>query len=192
VVDSDANACEGVWNLRRWFSETLPPAQNSATRQGLLGERIQYGQKPTKDALPEVANATLESVTVYPSEPKPRGYLNPADGEKPPTLQVATDRQVIHPVADRIEHSLSKKTADERGFLVTLQGRAVPVRVSVGSVSRAMRILDVLCTAFDESHYGFDWPKPYDKPLAIVIDQEKVRVTITEAGSDYTSAVVGT
>jgi hypothetical protein len=43
--------------------------------------RIQYGQKPTKDALPEVANATLESVTVYPSEPKPRGYLNPADGE---------------------------------------------------------------------------------------------------------------
>lgn len=143
--------------------------------------RIQHGQKPAKDLLPTLTDTNLDAITIYPSEPRGRGYLDPADGEKPPVIQVDADRTVTHPVVVRIEHSISRKSTDERGIPLTLQGRAVPVRVCTDSLPRALRLLDALFTAFEESHYALEWSKPYDKPLILAIEQEKINLIISEA-----------
>jgi hypothetical protein len=42
-------------------------------------------------------------------------------------------------------------------------------------------MLDALFTALEDSHFAFEWSKPYDKSLTIVVEQEKINVTITEA-----------
>jgi hypothetical protein len=110
-----------------------------------------------------------------------RSYLDPADGEKPPIIQVGIDRLVTHPVVARIERSISRKSTDERGFLLTLQGRVVPLKVCAEALSRALRMLDALFTALEDSHFAFEWSKPYDKPLTIIVEQEKINVMITEA-----------
>jgi hypothetical protein len=42
-------------------------------------------------------------------------------------------------------------------------------------------MLDALFTALEDSHFAFEWSKPYDKPLTIIVEQEKINVMITEA-----------
>jgi len=143
--------------------------------------RIQHGQKPAKDSLPTLADTNLDAIMIYPSEPRRRGYLDPADGEEPPIIQVGVDRPVTHPVVARIERSISRKSTDERGFLLTLQGRVVPLKVCAEALSRALRMLEALFTGLEDSHFAFEWSKPYDKPLTIVGEQENINVMITEA-----------
>ena len=142
--------------------------------------RIQHGQQPAKDSLPEVADTRLDAITISPSEPRHRGPVDPADFEKPPTIQVGVDGPPTHPVAARIERSISKKSTDDRGLLLTLQGRIVPVKVCADTLPRTVRPLDALFTALEESHCVLEWSKPYDKPLTIIVEQEKTRLMITE------------
>ena len=142
--------------------------------------RIQHGQQPAKDSLPEVADTALGAITINPSEPRHRGPLDPADFEKPPTIQVGVDGPPAHPVAARIERSISKKSTDDRGLLLTLQGRVVPVKVCAETFHRTVRLLDALFTALEESQCALEWPKPYDKPLTIIFEKEKIRLMITE------------
>ena len=142
--------------------------------------RIQHGQQPAKNSLPEVADTRLDAITICPSEPRHRGPLDPAGFEKPPTIQVGIDGPIAHPVAARIERSISKKSVDDRGLLLTLQGRIVPVKVCAETLNRAVRLLDALFTALEESQCVLEWPKPYDKPLTIICEKEKIRLVITE------------
>jgi hypothetical protein len=142
--------------------------------------RIQHGQMSPKDSLPALADTKLDAITICQSEPKRRGYLDRPDGEETPTIRVNDDRPVTHPVVARIKDSISRNRTDDRGFLASLQSRVVPVKVCAGTLSRSLRLVDALFSAFAESHYALEWPKPYDKPLTIVVEDEKIRMIITE------------
>ena len=97
------------------------------------------------------------------------------------TIQVAEEGPITHLIAHRIEKSMTKSRTDDRGLLLTRRGRIVPLKTSVEALPRALRILDALFSALDDAKHVLEWPSPYNAPLKIVVDAEKLQFTITEA-----------
>ena len=142
--------------------------------------RIQFGQKPGRAPLPAPKEPRRDTIRIFPSEPKGREDLMPDVVAVFPTIEVAENRLITHPVARRIERSMARKTMDDRGILATRQGRDVPFKLTAGGLHRALSLIDALFTALDESKHTFEWPSPYNTPLKIVSDGEKLQFTITE------------
>jgi hypothetical protein len=76
---------------------------------------------------------------------------------------------------------MARKTLDDRGILASKQGRVVPLKLTAGALPRALRILDAFFTALDDSKHMFEWPSPYNTPLKIISDGEKLQFTIMES-----------
>jgi hypothetical protein len=142
--------------------------------------RIQFGQKPKSEPLPPAKDPRLDAVTIQPSDPRHRMKFTPIGSLPIAKIAVAEDRPISHPLATRIEHSISRKNTDDRGILLTNQERIVPLKVCSQSLSRALRIIDALFTAVDETGFELEWLNPYDAPLKIVIQGEKLQLLITE------------
>jgi hypothetical protein len=142
--------------------------------------RIQFGQTPARIALPTTREPRLDSVTIYRSEQKRSENPEPINAEDIPKIDVAEDRIITHRLVTRIERSISRKRTDERGFLLTNQGRMVPVKLCAEALPRALQILDALFTAFDEATLTVEWPNPYNTPLKIVTLDEKLHLFIAE------------
>ena len=143
--------------------------------------RIQFGQKPERIPLPALKEPRLDSIKIVPSPPKVTYDVDPENNEEIPTIEVQDDRLVSHRVVRRIEHSVSRKPLDERGILGTRQGRSVPLNISGGALPRALRILDAFFAALDDVTHVLEWPSPYNTPLRIVVSDEKLQLSITEA-----------
>src|SRR5258708_1044670 len=137
--------------------------------------RIQFGQKPDRAPLPAVKEPRLDTIRILPSEPKGRGDTPLKEEEVIPTIDVAADRPINHPIARRIERSMSRKTMDDRGLLATRKGRRVPLKLTVGALPRALRILDALFTVLEDAKHVLEWPSPYNTPSAIIADGEKIQ-----------------
>jgi len=143
--------------------------------------RIQFGQKVEREALPASEETRLGTIEIWPREPRHTRKSESKDELPIPTIEVADGRQITHSVVRRIDNSISRSRKDERGILLTRQGRVVPFRVSAEALPRALRILDALFSALDEHKYTIEWPKPYNTLLTIVSDGEKLQLLITEA-----------
>ena len=139
--------------------------------------RIQFGQKPERPALSVASNPALEAIEISPHEPS---IPQEQPREPIPVIEVADDREITHAVARRIGASLSRSKKDERGLLLTRQGRVVPLKVSAESLSRSLRIVDVLFSALEEHKCSLEWAKPYNTSLNIISDGEKLRFSVTE------------
>src|SRR6202035_3188654 len=135
--------------------------------------RIQCGQKLRRISLPALKEPRLEIVRIFPSCTKATTVDDSVNEEVFPTIEVKNDRPITHPVARRIERSMSRKPIDERGILSARQGRSVPLKISAETLPRALRLLDALFAALDGETCVFEWPSPYDKPLKIAVCGDK-------------------
>ena len=143
--------------------------------------RIQSGQELGRSALPACKDPSLDTIHIYPSEKKRDCSPHTNEGPEIPTIHVAEDRQITHPLVRRIERSLTQKSKNERGLLLARKGKLVPLRVSPEAVQRSMRILDALLCALDDAKHRLGWPKPYDTPLKIIVLDEQMQLIVTEA-----------
>ena len=143
--------------------------------------RIQFGQEPGRAPLAALKEPRLDTIRISPSEPKGREDMVLAGEEVIPAIDIADDRPINHPIARRIERSMSRKTIDDRGLLATRKRRSVPLKLTAGALARALRILDAFFTVLDDAKHAIDWPNPYNTPPNIVADGEKLQFMITEA-----------
>jgi hypothetical protein len=143
--------------------------------------RIQFGQTPGRITLHALKVTRLDTIRIFPSDPKKMQPLVSEAGEVFPQIQVAADGPITHPIARRIEKSMAKSRADDRGHLFTRQGRVVPIKLTARAFPRTLCILDALFTALGDVKLILEWPSPYNTQLKIVADAEKLQFTLTEA-----------
>ena len=106
--------------------------------------RLQAGQSPKRTPLAAIADIGRTTIEIIPSEPRPTTRDLGLPDLPIPTIIVAEDRPLTHPIASRIEKFILQTKKDERGLLLPRSGRVVPVRVSSEALPRSVRILDVI------------------------------------------------
>jgi hypothetical protein len=143
--------------------------------------RIQYGQTLRRVTLPALKHTRLDTIRVFPRDPKKMQPMKVELGKVLPTIHVAANGPVAHRIARRIEKSMTKSRADDRGVLSTKQGRIVPLKITSEGLPRALRILDALFSALDDAKCFVDWPSPYNTQLKVVSDAEKLQLMMTES-----------
>ena len=139
--------------------------------------RIQFGQKPPKPALPLPTNPALEAIEIIRSDPRPSRRIDPLDV---PNIEVRQDRPITHPVALRIDKSILRSKKDERGLLQPSSGCIVPLHVTEGTLQRGVRILDALFHGLEQRRHTIEWIKPFDKPLAVIVENERIYLSVIE------------
>jgi hypothetical protein len=142
--------------------------------------RLQSGQRLKRPPLPLIADARLNNIEIFPSDPRPP-IREPEDGElQIPTILVADDRALTHPHALRIERFILQTKTDDMGLLLSRKGRVVPVSVSPEALPRALRIVDALLSAVEAASYTLNWKSPYNTDLSITVLDEKLPFLISE------------
>jgi hypothetical protein len=143
--------------------------------------RIQFGQKPQRTVLPTLTDLRLDTIEIYRRQSQEIENREPKEELLIPRIEIVPDRLVAHPVARRIEKSITRAKKDEQGRLLAREGRIVPVKVSESALPRVLRILDALFSAADEVSYQLEWPKPYNTKLTVLVLEEKLTLSVTEA-----------
>jgi len=144
--------------------------------------RIQFGHTPGRVTLPALKVTRLDTIRILLRDPKKMQPRVLEAGEVFPTIHVpADDGPIRHRIARRIEKSMAKSRADDRGLLFTRQGRIVPMKLTSEGLPRALRILDALFAALDDAKQVVDWPSPYNTALKVVSYSEKLQFMMTES-----------
>jgi hypothetical protein len=141
--------------------------------------RLAAGQKLRRIPLPKIEDAPLRPIEIHRTkQPATEGV--PMEEKQPvPVIEVADDRPITHPIAIEVERSLTRST-DEKGLLQARKGRIVPLSVSAEQLPRALRVFDALLAAVEGAGYTLSWPKPYDKPLKVIVLGEELPFSISE------------
>jgi hypothetical protein len=140
---------------------------------------VSAGQRLKRTALPPSTDPRLDTIEILRHESERVANVAPGNEIPVPIIEVSADREITHRVVKRIEKSLRSKT-DEQGFLLARMNRIVPLKVSADPLLRALRIVDVLFSSFEERGLLVEWPPPYSARLAIVSDNEKLHLDLTE------------
>lgn len=142
--------------------------------------RLQSGQRLKRPPLPIIAEARLNTIEIFPSQPRPP-ILDPQKAEiQIPTIFVSEGRAITHPHALRIERFILEKKTDEMCLLLPRKGRVVPIRVSPEALPRAMRIVDAVLAAVEAANYTLKWESPYNTALSITVLDEMLSFSISE------------
>lgn len=139
--------------------------------------RVQFGQKPERPTLPSSADPRLDVVEILPGEPGQQ--VEKKERIEYPKIEVPADMEISHPVALRFRRILFKSKKDQRGVLLASEG-TVPLKITPESLPRALRICDVLFSALEHNKCTISWPKPYNTPLEIIVNDEKMHLSISE------------
>jgi hypothetical protein len=142
--------------------------------------RIETGHVPKRTPLPPIQQGQRETISITIREAKPYDVPNKADREPAPKIQVASDREIKHPWAVRTKRALSSASKDERGILRPKVVKTLHVDVSIGSVPRALRILDALFYALEERSYSVQWESRDDARLKIVVNKQELYPHLSE------------
>jgi hypothetical protein len=78
--------------------------------------RLQSGQHLKRPPLPAIADARLNNIEIFPSEPRPPIRESEGGELQIPTILVAEDRALPHPHALRIERFILQTKTDEKGL----------------------------------------------------------------------------
>jgi hypothetical protein len=97
-----------------------------------------------------------------------------------PVIEVPEDHPIAHRHVIRIDRSVLRGKKDEHGLPLAKQTRNLPVQVSLQSLARALRILDVLFNALDSARWSIEWARPYTSPLNVIVLNEKIGLSISE------------
>ena len=139
--------------------------------------RLQAGQKVKRTPLRPTTHPRLDKVEIYAHETRQRS--TDLEAQEIPTILVADDRPITHPIALRIERSISRSKS-QAGLLLPRRGRAVPIQVTAEQLPRALRILDAVLTALEQAGHPLTWPAPYRVPMTATVLEEPLTFVISE------------
>ena len=95
-----------------------------------------------------------------------------------PKIAIAPD--VSHPFALRSEKLLRRGKLNQRGLVIAKNGALSHILVSREQLPRALKILNALLLALEERNHPASWPKQENALLAVSIDGEAVRFSLSE------------
>lgn len=139
--------------------------------------RLQAGQKVKRTPLRPPTHPRLDKVEIYAHETQQRN--TDVEAQEIPTILVADDRPITHPIALRIERSICRSKS-QAGLLPPRRGRAVPIQVSAERLPRALRIVDALLTALEQAGHRLTWAAPYSAPMTVMVLEEPLTFLISE------------
>ena len=120
--------------------------------------RFQVGRSVKRTPLPPAIQTTSGAVEIYAHERQPGISRADTEAHEIPTIDVAEDRPLSHPITLCIEKSLSTSQRNDRGLLIPKFPMTVPVLVSAQRLPRALRIPDVLLEVLEQAEYPLTWP----------------------------------
>jgi|ERR1041384_1287907 hypothetical protein len=148
--------------------------------------QIEVGLRVQPVPLPRALKTTPASVWITPTEPAdPPATLDPEVAARvEPQLKVDEPIHVDdvlsspHPTVRQTKHALEKAREDDYAKVVPPWDRpSLDIRVSRGSIDRALLIMDALVKAFVKRGYSIELGGRHTR---IVIGGEKIRVRLTE------------
>jgi hypothetical protein len=95
-----------------------------------------------------------------------------------PKIAIAPD--ISHPLVLRCEKLLNRGKLNQRGLVISKNGSLAHILVSREQLPRALRVLNALLLALEERNQPASWPKQENSQLAVSIDGEAVRFSLSE------------
>ena len=93
---------------------------------------------------------------------------------------ISDDRPISHRFAVRAKRLLSPAREDERGILIPEYGIFCPLKVSAKALPRALRLLDALLFALEQSSISLHWPDGKAEHLGVVVLDQNMSFSISE------------
>lgn len=138
--------------------------------------RKETGYKVTNPLLPAAKDGP-EHLDIYVRE-RLRPEFEQLARQVAPTIAIAPD--ISHPLVLRSEKLLERGKLNARGLLISKSGALPHVFVSKDQLPRALKVLNTLLLALEERGQPTSWPKEETALLAVSIDGEAVRFSLSE------------
>lgn len=138
--------------------------------------RKETGYKVKRPSLPPAKDGR-EHLDIYIRE-RLRPEFQDLARQTAPKIAIAPD--VSHPFVLRSEKLLGRGKLNQRGLLIAKKGALAHILVSRGQLPRALKVLNALLLALDERGQPTSWPKQENALLAVSIDGETVRFSLSE------------
>jgi len=94
--------------------------------------------------------------------------------------RIAIAPEISHPLASRSQKLLDRGKLNQRGLVISKNGPLAHMLVSRDQLSRALKVLNALLLALEERNQPASWPKQENALLAVSIDGEPVRFSLSE------------
>jgi hypothetical protein len=95
-----------------------------------------------------------------------------------PEITIAPD--ISHPLVLRSEKLLNRGKLNQRGLVLSKNGALAHILVSREQLPRALKVLNARLLALEERNQPASWPKQENSLLAVSIDGEAVRFSLSE------------
>jgi len=138
--------------------------------------RKETGHKVTNPLLPAAKDGP-EHLDIYVRERLRPEFEQLARQAAP---EVAVPPGLSHPLVLRSESLLDRGKLNQRGLLISKHGALAHILVSREQAPRALKILNALLLAFEQRGQSASWPKEEGALLAVSIDGEAVRFSLSE------------
>jgi hypothetical protein len=138
--------------------------------------RKETGHKVTQPRLP-AAKDGREHLDIYIRE-----RLRPEFEQlaRQVALKITIAPDISHPLALRSEKLLERAKLNQRGLLISKNGALAHIFVSRDQLPRALKVLNALLLALEERQQPASWPKEETALLAVSIDGQAVRFSLSE------------
>jgi hypothetical protein len=94
--------------------------------------------------------------------------------------KIAIAPVISHPLVLRSEKLLNRGKLNQRGLVISKNGALPHILVSREQLPRALTVLNALLLALEERNKPASWPKQDNSQLAVSIDGEAVRFSLSE------------
>jgi len=94
--------------------------------------------------------------------------------------KIASAPVISHPLVLRSEKLLNRGKLNQRGLVISKNGALAHLLVSREQLPRALKVLNALLLALEERNQPASWPKQENSLLAVSIDGEAVRFSLSE------------
>jgi hypothetical protein len=94
--------------------------------------------------------------------------------------KIAIAPVISHPLVLRSEKLLNRGKLNHRGLVISKNGALAHILVSREQLPRALKVLNALLLALEERNQPASWPKQENSLLAVSIDGEAVRFSLSE------------
>ena len=138
--------------------------------------RKETGYKVSQPRLP-AANEGREHLEIYIRE-RLRPEFEELARLVPPKIAIASD--ISHPLVLRTGKLLDRGKLNQCGLVIPRKGTLAHILVSREQLPRALKVLNALLLALEEQNQPASWPKQEDSLLAVRIDGEAVRFSLSE------------
>lgn len=138
--------------------------------------RKEMGYKVKRPPLPPAKDGR-EHLDIYIRE-RLRPELEELARQSAPKIAIAPD--ISHPLVLRSEKLLNRGKLNQRGLVISRNGVLAHIFVSREQLARALKVLNALLLALEERQQPASWPKEETGLLAVSIDGEAVRFSLSE------------